>query len=30
VIRRDNFMWFQIAEASSDTYMMMQSRKGLL
>lgn len=29
-IRRENFMWFQIAEASSDTYMMMQSRKGAL
>jgi TRAP-type mannitol/chloroaromatic compound transport system substrate-binding protein len=30
VVRRDNFMWFQIAEAASDTYMMMQSRKGAL
>ncbi len=29
-IRRENFMWFQVAEASSDTYMMMQSRKGAL
>ena len=29
-IRRENYLWFQIAEASSDTYMMMQSRKGAL
>ena len=27
-IRADNYMWFQVAEASSDTYMMMQSRRG--
>jgi TRAP-type mannitol/chloroaromatic compound transport system substrate-binding protein len=27
-IRRDNYQWFQIAEAASDTYMMLQSRKG--
>jgi TRAP-type mannitol/chloroaromatic compound transport system substrate-binding protein len=29
-VRADNFMWFSTAEAASDTYMMIQSRKGLL
>ena len=29
-IRRENYLWFQVAEASSDTYMMLQSRKGAL
>jgi len=26
-IRADNYMWFQVAEATSDTFMMLQSRK---
>lgn len=29
-VRRDNYLWFQLAEHTSDTYMMIQSRKGLL
>ena len=29
-IRRENYMWFQVAEGASDTYMMLQSRKGAL
>jgi TRAP-type mannitol/chloroaromatic compound transport system substrate-binding protein len=29
-IRADNYMWFQVAEASNDTFMMLQSRKGKL
>jgi TRAP-type mannitol/chloroaromatic compound transport system substrate-binding protein len=29
-IRAEGYMWFQVAEASSDTYMMIQSRKGAL
>jgi TRAP-type mannitol/chloroaromatic compound transport system substrate-binding protein len=27
VVRSDNYMWFQVAEATSDTFMMIQSRK---
>ncbi len=26
-VRRDNYLWFQLAEATSDTYMMIQERK---
>ena len=26
-IRADNYMWFQVAEATNDTFMMLQSRK---
>ena len=29
-IRAENYMWFQVAEATNDTFMMLQSRKGLL